>query len=134
MTLKLFYVAVTRAKQNLFLYYELSKKNLSNFVKEAAQSTYLDIERADLYYRIPEKSRFTSNFHIKGNTGYSMDKKEISQQQKEYREQMKLIRRKVLDYYGSAIHFFPAARIDYDRVKIMNDEELLEEARKLAII
>lgn len=131
---KLFYVAVTRAKQNLFLYYELSKKNLSNFVKEAAQSTYLDIERADLYYRIPEKSRFTSNFHITGNTGYSMDKKEISQQQKEYREQMKLIRRKVLDYYGSAIHFFPAARIDYDRVKIMNDEELLEEARKLAII
>lgn len=59
---------------------------------------------------------------------------EKNQQQKVYREQMKLIRHKVLDYYGSAIHFFPAARMDYDRVKIMNDEELLEEARKLAII
>lgn len=124
---KLYYVAITRAKQNLFLYYELSKKNLSNFVKEAAHSTYLDIERADLYYNVPEKSRYRNDFHIGGN----MEKK---QHQKEYREQVKLIRHKVLDYYGSAIHFFPAARMDYDRVKIMNDEELLEEARKLAII
>lgn len=124
---KLFYVAITRAKQNLFLYYELSQKNLSNFVKEAAHSTYLDIEQADLYYKVSEKSRYMGDFHIGGNM-------EKNQQQKVYREQMKLIRHKVLDYYGSAIHFFPAARMDYDRVKIMNDEELLEEARKLAII
>lgn len=40
---KLFYVAVTRAKQNLYLMYELSKKNLSVFVKEAAGSSYLVI-------------------------------------------------------------------------------------------
>lgn len=38
---KLFYVALTRAKQNLFLMYETSKKPVSVFVEEAKQSKYL---------------------------------------------------------------------------------------------
>lgn len=54
---KLFYVAVTRAKKKLFLYYELSKNNLSTFVKEAAHSGYLEIEKADLYYKISRKMK-----------------------------------------------------------------------------
>jgi len=52
---KLFYVAVTRAKKNLYLYYELSSKPLSTFVREAAESNYLEIDRDDL--REPDMSK-----------------------------------------------------------------------------
>lgn len=45
---KLFYVAVTRAKQNLFLHYDLSMKTLSPFVMEAAASSHIAINRDDL--------------------------------------------------------------------------------------
>ena len=47
---KLFYVAVTRAKQNLFMTYELLTQPVSCFVKEAAESQYLKIERNDLEF------------------------------------------------------------------------------------
>lgn len=63
-----------------------------------------------------------------------VEKYEEYQQQKEYRERMRMIRHEVMDYYGSAIHFFPAARADYERVKSLDDESLLAEARKLGII
>lgn len=45
---KLFYVAVTRAKQNLFFSYTLESQPISAFVKESAASRYLDIDRKDL--------------------------------------------------------------------------------------
>lgn len=41
---KLFYVAVTRAKQNLYMTYELSSQPVSCFVKEAAASSYLKLD------------------------------------------------------------------------------------------
>lgn len=44
---KLFYVAVTRARQNLFMTYELSEQPISCFVTEAAASQVLKINRAD---------------------------------------------------------------------------------------
>lgn len=47
---KLFYVAVTRAKQNLYMTYELSEQPISCFVKEAASSHYLKIDQSDLTY------------------------------------------------------------------------------------
>lgn len=40
---KLFYVAVTRAKTNLFLTYELSKYKVSQFIKESMESEYLQV-------------------------------------------------------------------------------------------
>lgn len=63
-----------------------------------------------------------------------MKKCEEYQQQKEYQEQMKMLRHEVMDYYGSAIHFYPAARADYDRVRSLDDENLFAEARKIGII
>jgi ATP-dependent DNA helicase pcrA len=44
---KLFYVAVTRAKQNLFMSYELLKGNVSCFVKEALNSKYVKIDTTE---------------------------------------------------------------------------------------
>lgn len=47
---KLFYVAVTRAKQNLYMTYELSTQPISCFVKESASSHYLKMNQKDLTY------------------------------------------------------------------------------------
>lgn len=46
---KLFYVAVTRAKKRLYMTYELSKRPVSRFVKEAAESSYLQVNREDFH-------------------------------------------------------------------------------------
>ena len=45
---KLFYVAVTRAKQNLYMSYASATQPVSCFVQEAAQSPYLQINDRDL--------------------------------------------------------------------------------------
>ena len=45
---KLFYVAVTRAKQNLYMTYDLSVQPVSCFVGESAVSHHLKIDRSDL--------------------------------------------------------------------------------------
>ena len=127
-------MALTRARQNLFLYYELSKRELSRFVREAAKSNCLDIEQYDLDYEVPKRSNSANGYSLKNRSeGHRINNEEY-QQQKLYREQMRIIRHEVLDYYGSAIHFFPAARGDYERAKALDDEGLLAEARKLGII
>ncbi|MDE7431454.1 MAG: ATP-dependent helicase, partial [Lachnospiraceae bacterium] len=132
---KLFYVAVTRAKQNLFLYYELSTKNLSTFVKEAAHSRYLDIEKADLNYKVKRKNETKDDFFTATNIGdKQMKKTETYEQRKAYQEQIRMIRHRVMDYYGSAIHFYPAARADLDRVSKLDEDALIAEARKLGIV
>lgn len=132
---KLFYVAVTRAKQNLFLYYELSTKNLSRFVKEAADSSYLDIDKEDLYYEVPKKSTPKSYYLSDADFKEArMNKSDTYQQEKAYREYIKQVRSEVMDYYGSAMHFFPAAGADLGRVSKLDDEALISEARKLGIV
>ena len=60
---KLFYVAITRAKQNLYMTYELSTQPVSCFVKEAATSRYLKINRSDLDYS-PKTDVDLSLIHI----------------------------------------------------------------------
>jgi DNA helicase-2/ATP-dependent DNA helicase PcrA len=47
---KLFYVAVTRAKQNLYMTYELSTQPISRFVKESSASHYLKFDENDMYF------------------------------------------------------------------------------------
>lgn len=54
---KLFYVAITRAEQNLYLSYTLENKKVSEFVSNAAESTALQIDREDLRYQPPGKTK-----------------------------------------------------------------------------
>lgn len=44
------------------------------------------------------------------------------------------LRKRLLDYYGTAIGFFPIAMGDVVRVECMSDREVLEEAIKLGYI
>lgn len=52
---KLFYVAVTRAKQSLFMSYTLENQPVSEFVSNAAESAYLKMNREDLQYQAEKR-------------------------------------------------------------------------------
>ena len=111
---KLFYVALTRAKNNLFIYSQISKKDVSEFFIECANSDYLKLDYNSISIL---KEREVENMKVR----FDYNK-------------IKEIRKKVLDYYGTAMHFHPAARMDLDRCAKMETEELLEEAINLKII
>lgn len=44
------------------------------------------------------------------------------------------LRKKLLDYYGSATPFFAAAMADVAKVEDMDDDEIIEEAEKNGLI
>lgn len=53
----------------------------------------------------------------------------------EYTErEVKQIRERLIDYYGSAIPFFSIASADVIRVEQMSDEKVIEEAKRLRLI
>lgn len=60
---KLFYVAVTRAKQNIYMSYELSTQPISCFVKEAAASQCLQIDRKRNGFLSPTVAKSTIPLH-----------------------------------------------------------------------
>lgn len=134
---KLFYVGITRAKNNLYLLYELSKKNLSIFVKEAAGSKYLSINRADLVYEVPkkEKSYASSGKYPRLSEEEKAEREARYQAQREYWEMAKTARRKLMDYYGSAMHSgIRGAGGDLIRVKNMSDDEVIAMAQRNRLI
>ena len=135
---KLFYVAVTRAKQNLFMTYELSAQTVSCFVKESAVSHHLKIDRNDLTYnpKADTEGFMTSskNFYRDKTYETNSEREEERRQQQEYWATVKYARSQLYDYYGTACHFFPGAHGDLIRIKGMSPEEILYEASKNGLI
>ncbi len=141
---KLFYVAITRAKRNLYLSYDLSTQPISAFVKESAGSNYLIINRDDLTYNPkpkPEKPLKT-NFYEKNEKSKNHEEieekrahwEEERQQKQEYWERVRYARRQLYDYYGTASHFFPGARGDLAKISSMTPDEILEDASSHGLI
>lgn len=111
---KLFYVALTRAKRNLFLLYDFSKKGLSQFAREAASSVRLSINQEDLFYEPVAQKKGRGG----GGNGSGDEVREL--------------RKRLMDYYGSAMRSgYPMAMMDLQRVKGASDEEVLQEAHKM---
>ena len=135
---KLFYVAITRAKQNLYMTYELSTQPVSCFVKESAVSHHLKIDRSDLTFN-PKADTEDSAPHFKlsyENKSFEPNPEweEERRQRQEYWAAVKYARSQLYDYYGTACHFFPAAHGDMIRIKSMSPDEILYEASKNGLI
>ena len=135
---KLFYVAVTRAKQNLFLSYTLENQPVSTFVKESAASRYLEINREDLNYS-PRTN--ASDYPTEYRNAYTRkphephpEWEEERRQKQEYWAAVKYARHQLYDYYGTACHFCPAAHGDLIRIKSMSPDEILREASENRLI
>lgn len=128
---KLFYVAITRAKQNLYMSYELSSQPLSRFVIEAADSDRLKIDKADLRSALRQHEKGTP---LKEGERMNAEREDEQYQQQEYRENVRYARQQLYDYYGTATRCCRGAYGDLERIKKMSPDEILSEARRNRLI
>ena len=131
---KLFYVAVTRAKRNLFLYYNLSKKQLSPFVREAANSRFLRINPDDLVVD-DNKEKHKEGIAMSMFDDGDRQKRQIYIEEQQHRKLAQEARKRLMDYYGTAMHSgMRVAGAELQRVKSLNDEAVIAEAKKSGLI
>lgn len=133
---KLFYVAVTRARQNLFMTYELSEQPISCFVTEAAASQVLKINRADLTYTQTNDSDITQNNYMDENPISSSGEQRKAEQKarQQYWNTVRYAKRQLYNYYGTACHYFPGAHGDLERLRTLSPDEILRLAATNGLI
>lgn len=133
---KLFYVAVTRARQNLFMTYELSEQPISCFVTEAAASQVLKINRADLTYTQTNDSDITQNDYMDENPISSSGEQRKAEQKarQQYWNTVRYAKRQLYNYYGTACHYFPGAHGDLERLRTLSPDEILRLAATNGLI
>jgi len=135
---KLFYVAITRAKQNLYMTYELSTQPLSCFVKEAASSRFLKIDRNDLTYNPKADSgdlALDSDNSYMGKTDEPKpDWDEKRMQKQEYWATVNYAKSQLYNYYGTGAHFCPAMYSMLGEMKKWSPEQILAEASRNGLI
>lgn len=133
---KLFYVAVTRARQNLFMTYELSEQPISCFVTEAAASQVLKINRADLTYAQTNDSDITQNDYMDENPISSSGEQRKAEQKarQQYWNTVRYAKRQLYNYYGTACHYFPGAHGDLERLRTLSPDEILRLAATNGLI
>ena len=136
---KLFYVAVTRAKRNLYLSYELSSQPVSMFVTESASSTFLTINREDLRFNPrADDSDFapirSSSYASSEEKEEKVDWEEERRQRQEYWATVKYAKSQLYDYYGTGAHFCPAMYSMLGEIKRWSPEQILEEASRNGLI
>lgn len=135
---KLFYVAVTRAKQNLYMTYELSSQPVSCFVKESAASHYLKFDRNDLTYNPKSDAEdFALSFktsHENKTCERNPECEEECRQRQEYWSDVKYARSQLYDYYGTGAHFYPAMYTMLGEIKKWSPDKILDEASKNGLI
>lgn len=112
---KLFYVAVTRAKEKLYLTYQLKNNDLSVFVKEAYQSKYLDIDQEDLNY-------------------FEVRRREVIEMMEQERMIQKVIgevrREQAEDLYVASHFVGGGAYLEAEQIRKMSDEEIMQRYEK----
>lgn len=138
---KLFYVAVTRAEQNLFLSYTLENQPVSDFVSNAAESAALEINREDLRYQPLKATR--------ASVKSAWEKEPISDELREQRESERAERRAeqearrelvhyareaLYDYYGTGNHFCPGIIMEFKDICRQGPEAILSAAANLGLI
>lgn len=135
---KLFYVAVTRAKQNLYMSYELSCQPVSCFVAESSSSNFLEINRTDLTYN--PKANDNRDFFKTVSTNETdknedkHDWKEERRQRQEYWDTVKYAKSQLYDYYGTGAHFCPAMYTMLAEIKRWEPDRIIEEASRCGLI
>ena len=135
---KLFYVAVTRAKQNLYMTYELSAQPVSCFVKESAVSHHLKLDRSDLAYNpkadAEDFAPSVKNSYEQKTREPNPEREEERRQRQEYWATVKYARSQLYDYYGTGAHFCPAMYTMLGEIKRWSPEQILSEASRNGLI
>ena len=133
---KLFYVAITRAEQNLFMSYTLENQPVSEFVKEASKSDYLQINKNDLNYQPlgkkvikDEPSIIRTEDYKSKNTGSDTKNNDY-----EIREAVRIARNLLYDEYCVANHFCKGIISEYTKICQEGPQAILNKAREMNLI
>jgi DNA helicase-2/ATP-dependent DNA helicase PcrA len=133
---KLFYVAVTRAKQNLYLSYTLENQPVSEFVSNAAESAALQMNREDLRYQPVKKSTAAVKVAT-SDVWYQQRKEEQAKKQAEREEYWELVnyaRNALFDYYGSGNRYCPGIILEYQDICKQGSDAILSKAQEMGMI
>lgn len=122
---KLFYVAVTRAKQNLYLSYTLENQAVSEFVCNAAESAALKINREDLQYQAEKRLSPEERQRIR---------EEARLEREMIRQLVDHARQELFDYYATGNHFCPGIIMEYKDICKQGPEAILARAQELGVI
>jgi superfamily I DNA/RNA helicase len=122
---KLFYVAITRAKQNLFMSYTLENQPVSEFVSDAAESASLKMNREDLQYQAEKRLSPEERKRLREEAQFEREM---------LRQLVDQAREALHDYYGTGNHFCPGIIMEYKTVCRQGPEAILEEAQRLGLI
>ena len=135
---KLFYVAVTRAKQNLYLSYTLENQPVSEFISNAAESAELQIRRQDLIYQPPQKQNsYCKDCRLASDEQRQQWEEERAQQQAErdaYWDAVRYAREQLFDYYGTGNRFCPGIIMEYKDICKQGPDAILAKAHELGMI
>lgn len=134
---KLFYVAVTRAKNNLFLSYTFEKQEVSCFVAEAAESSCLKIDKNDLYYEPPRAERATRSVCQERSSDDNDQRQQWEQERAEraqYRQLVAYAREALYEDYHVANHFCPGIILEFSDICKKGDEAILAKALEKRLI
>ena len=122
---KLFYVAVTRAKQNLYLSYTLEKQPVSEFVCNSAESAALQINREDLKYQAEKRLSPEERMRMR---------EEAQLEREMIRQMVDHARQELFDYYAVGNHFCPGIIMEYKEVCKQGTEAILARAQELGLL
>lgn len=132
---KLFYVAITRAKANLFLSFTLEDQPLSLFMEEIAESSFVKMNRDDLQYQPPKKMR---SYHPRKNLSIPKDDWEPSENdfaaKEEYWSTVRRAREALFEEYATANHFCKGIIEEYSAICRQGPDAILEKASSMGLI
>lgn len=131
---KLFYVAVTRAKQHLFMSYTLAEQPVSEFVSNAAESAHLQINRSDLHYQPPKPER-ASGAHKGQLSEEEQPKREQEQLERAmYQARVKEAREALYMYYSAGNHFCRGIIMEYKEICKQGPDAILARAQECGLL
>lgn len=122
---KLFYVAITRAKQNLFMSYTLENQPVSEFVSDAAESTSLKMNREDLQYQAEKRLSPEERKRLREEAQFEREM---------LRQLVAQARQELFDYYSTGNHFCPGIIMEYKDICKQGPEAILEAAHRLGMV
>lgn len=128
---KLFYVAITRAKQNLYLSYTLEDKPVSEFISNAAESAALQIDRSDLRYQ-PSSASADGKMLVSNEQHRQWEQERA--EKAAYWEAVKYAREALHDYYYTGNHFCPGIILEYSDICKRGSDAILAKAIELRLL
>ena len=134
---KLFYVALTRAEQNLYLSYTLANLPVSEFLADAAKSESLVMNRADLMYQPPQTEKSSESKAEERKKALEERRKQWEEERAKReakRELVRYVRQALYEEYCVANRTCKGIILEYKDVCRQGPDAILAKAREWGVI